>query len=143
MRKLDTSDARIIPLGLFFRAAGLDELPQVFNILRGEMSFVGPRPCVPYEFEYFKPEHAARLTAVPGLTGLWQVSGKNHTTFQQMIDLDIAYASKLSIWRDLFILLRTFPVLFQQLFELARKKRDRIPPRKDCSSPSDHNASPL
>jgi lipopolysaccharide/colanic/teichoic acid biosynthesis glycosyltransferase len=125
MEKLDLQDERIIPGGLFLRASGLDELPQVFNIIRGEMSFVGPRPCVPYEYERFRPEHRARFNAVPGLTGLWQVSGKNRTTFQQMIELDINYAQRLSLWRDVAILASTFPVLFQQVLEMVRKKRKR------------------
>jgi exopolysaccharide production protein ExoY len=123
MRKLDRDDTRIIPFGRFFRAAGWDELPQVFNIIKGEMSFVGPRPCLPYEFESFRGQHAARFRAVPGLTGLWQVSGKNNTTFQQMVDLDIAYAMKLSFWHDVIILARTFPVLFHQILETIHSKR--------------------
>ncbi|HMJ90624.1 MAG TPA: sugar transferase [Candidatus Acidoferrum sp.] len=125
MEKLDVADERITPGGLWLRASGLDELPQVFNILRGEMSLVGPRPCVPYEYNKFQPEHRARFDAVPGLTGLWQVSGKNNTTFQQMIDLDIAYATKLSFWRDVSILVRTFPVLLQQVCQMLRKRRER------------------
>lgn len=126
MEKLDVVDDRIIPFGLALRASGLDELPQIFNIMFGQMSFVGPRPCVPYEYERFTPEQRARFDAVPGLTGLWQVSGKNHTTFQEMIDLDIAYARNLSFWRDINILMRTFPVLFQQTAEMIRKKRQRL-----------------
>jgi hypothetical protein len=92
MNKLDGADARIFPVGLLLRATGLDELPQLINVILGDMSLVGPRPCVRYEYERFRPEHCARFDAVPGLTGLWQVSGKNNTTFQEMIDLDIAYA---------------------------------------------------
>jgi lipopolysaccharide/colanic/teichoic acid biosynthesis glycosyltransferase len=123
MEKLDLKDQRIIPGGLFLRASGLDELPQIFNIIKGEMSFVGPRPCVPYEYKKFRPEHRARFDAVPGLTGLWQVSGKNSTTFQQMIDMDIDYSRRLSLRHDFVILVLTFPVLFKQVFEMIRKKR--------------------
>jgi len=126
MEKLDVIDERITPGGLLLRASGLDELPQIFNIIKGEMSFVGPRPCVPYECQKFKPEHRARFNAVPGLTGLWQVSGKNNTTFQQMIELDIAYGRQLSVWGDVGILVRTFPVLFQQVNQMMRKKRARL-----------------
>jgi len=121
MKKLDErGDARIEGVGGLLRASGLDELPQVLNILRGEMSLVGPRPCIRYEYERFKPEHRARFNAVPGLTGLWQVSGKNNTTFQQMINLDIRYSRELSLRNDIAILLRTFPVLFQHVAEASQ-----------------------
>jgi lipopolysaccharide/colanic/teichoic acid biosynthesis glycosyltransferase len=123
MKKLDSSgDGRILGIGVLLRASGLDELPQVFNVLRGEMSLVGPRPCIRYEYEKFKPEHRARFNAVPGLTGLWQVNGKNRTTFQEMIDFDIQYSRQLSFMNDLGILLRTFPVLVQQVAESSQRK---------------------
>lgn len=123
MKKLDNrGDGRILGIGILLRASGLDELPQVFNILRGEMSLVGPRPCIRYEYEKFKPEHRARFNAVPGLTGLWQVNGKNSTTFQQMIDFDIQYSRELSLKNDLMILFRTFPVLFQQVAETSHRQ---------------------
>jgi exopolysaccharide production protein ExoY len=90
MTKLDAhGDARLIPFGRRFRAAGLDELPQLINVLRGEMSLVGPRPCLPSEFNRYLPWQRERFLALPGLTGLWQVSGKNRTTFNEMVDLDI------------------------------------------------------
>src|SRR5437660_6537293 len=93
MIKLDArQDPRLIPLGAVLRATGMDELPQLINVLRGEMSIVGPRPCLPYEYELYDAEQQRRFDAVPGLTGLWQVSGKNHTTFNQMIQLDIQYS---------------------------------------------------
>lgn len=115
MTKLDVAgDSRVIPMGGFFRAAGLDELPQLINVLRGEMSLVGPRPCIRYEYEKFRPQDRARSAAAPGLTGLWQVSGKNGTSFQQMIDLDIQYSQNLSLAGDLKILWRTLPVVFGQ-----------------------------
>ena len=83
MKKLDAKgDSRLIRCALPLRSLGLDELPQIFNVLRGEMSLVGPRPCVPYEYENYAPRHRRRFDAVPGLTGLWQVSGKNRTTFE-------------------------------------------------------------
>jgi exopolysaccharide production protein ExoY len=123
MKKLDANDGRVLRIGKLLRASGLDELPQVFNIIRGEMSFVGPRPCVRYEYEKYRPEHRARFNAVPGLTGLWQVSGKNKTTFRQMIALDIAYSQKLSLWQDVSILFRTFPVLLEQTTEVIQRKQ--------------------
>jgi exopolysaccharide production protein ExoY len=125
MKKLDAEDNRVLRIGVLLRASGLDELPQVFNILRGEMSCVGPRPCIRYEYEKYTPDQRERFDAVPGLTGLWQVSGKNDTTFQQMIDFDIRYAHSLSLRQDLSILFRTFPVLFQQTGEAMQKKRSR------------------
>jgi lipopolysaccharide/colanic/teichoic acid biosynthesis glycosyltransferase len=116
MTKLDRlGDARLIPGARLLRATGLDELPQIFNVLRGEMSLVGPRPCTPYELANFKPEHLARFDALPGLTGLWQVSGKNRTTFSQMLEWDIQYAGDKSLWLDLRILARTLPAVVAQI----------------------------
>jgi exopolysaccharide production protein ExoY len=125
MKKLDGEDDRVLRIGVFLRASGLDELPQVFNILRGEMSCVGPRPCIRYEYEKYTPEQRERFQVVPGLTGLWQVSGKNNTTFQEMIDFDIRYARDLSLAQDISILFRTFPVLFQQTSETLERRRLR------------------
>lgn len=126
MTKMDAKgDPRIIPFGSVLRSSGLDELPQLINVLKGEMSLVGPRPCTEYEFEQFQPWHKQRFRAVPGLTGLWQVSGKNKTTFNEMINLDIYYANHSSIWFDLKIMLRTFPVLFGQVREMQNAKTKR------------------
>ena len=92
MTKLDAhGDPRVIPFGRLLRASGLDELPQLINVLRGEMSFVGPRPCLPSEYNRYLPWQRERFRTLPGLTGLWQVSGKNRTTFNEMIDFDIQY----------------------------------------------------
>jgi lipopolysaccharide/colanic/teichoic acid biosynthesis glycosyltransferase len=118
MRKLDKADPRVIPFGLVLRSLGLDELPQLFNVLRGDMSLVGPRPCVPYEYENYSPFHRQRFDAVPGLTGLWQVNGKNRTTFEKMIDLDIYYARNKSLWLDLKIILKTVPAIISQTKDL-------------------------
>lgn len=124
MTKMDSKgDPRLIPFGHLLRSSGLDELPQLINVLRGEMSLVGPRPCTRYEFEQFEPWHKERFKALPGLTGLWQVSGKNKTTFTEMIQLDIRYAKGASAWLDLFIMFKTFPVLFSQLQESKKNKR--------------------
>jgi lipopolysaccharide/colanic/teichoic acid biosynthesis glycosyltransferase len=124
MIKLDSSgDARIIPLGKLLRAAGLDELPQLFNVLNGEMSLVGPRPCLPYEAEQYLPWQRERFNAAPGLTGLWQVNGKNRTTFTRMIQLDIEYARSKSLWLDLKVLCKTFPALLVQIGDLRLRKK--------------------
>jgi lipopolysaccharide/colanic/teichoic acid biosynthesis glycosyltransferase len=110
MTKLDVhNDARVFPFGKIIRRYCLDELPQLINVLRGEMSLVGPRPCLPYEAAQCKAWQTRRFDAVPGITGLWQVSGKNKTTFTEMIRLDIAYASRISFWTDMRILLKTIP----------------------------------
>lgn len=123
MVKMDNKgDARLIPLGWLLRASGLDELPQLLNVLKGDMSLVGPRPCTPSEFAEFENWHKQRCQALPGLTGLWQVSGKNKTTFTEMMKLDIYYARNSSIWLDLRIMLRTLPVLFSQLQETQTAK---------------------
>jgi lipopolysaccharide/colanic/teichoic acid biosynthesis glycosyltransferase len=123
--KLDSADRRLLPYGRIFRATGLDELPQLFNILRGDMSFIGPRPCVPYEYAQFNPWQRRRCDAYPGLTGLWQVSGKNHTTFTEMMRMDIRYGRRPSLWRDLGILLRTVPALVRQVRETRADGRGR------------------
>jgi lipopolysaccharide/colanic/teichoic acid biosynthesis glycosyltransferase len=124
MTKLDArNDPRLIPLGALLRATGLDELPQLINVVRGEMSLVGPRPCIPYEYELYEPWQRRRFEAVPGLTGLWQVSGKNRTTFNEMIRLDIEYSKRVNLWLDLKIILRTLPALRQQCRECRALKR--------------------
>ena len=121
MVKLDaTGDPRLILGGKLLRAVGLDELPQIFNVVRGEMSVVGPRPCTVREFELYTPEDRQRVKAVPGLTGLWQVNGKNRTTFRQMIDLDVFYAENISVAMDLKIIARTLPVIASQLLEMCQ-----------------------
>lgn len=112
MIKLDsTEQSQIIPFGRVLRKTSLDELPQLINVLLGQMSLVGPRPCLPYEAEKYLRWHAKRFDCVPGMTGLWQVSGKNKITFKEMIRLDIKYAKKLSLWLDLAILFRTIPTV--------------------------------
>jgi len=127
MKKLDVAgDSRLIPLGALLRSTGLDELPQIINVLRGDMSLVGPRPCVPYEYEAYRPWQKERIKGLPGLTGLWQVSGKNKTTFEQMIHLDISYLRSKSIWLDLGIMLKTAPALLQQVKELLTRFKDPV-----------------
>lgn len=123
MVKLDSrGDRRLIPLGALLRATGLDELPQLINVLRGEMSLVGPRPCTRYEFQNYQPSQVRRFNGLPGLTGLWQVSGKNNTTFRQMVCLDIEYLDRMSPWGDLKIMFLTVPALAEQVLEAQSKK---------------------
>jgi lipopolysaccharide/colanic/teichoic acid biosynthesis glycosyltransferase len=124
MQKLEArGDARVIPGGWLLRATGFDELPQIINVLRGEMSLVGPRPCIPYEFEHFTPEQRRRCDAAPGLTGLWQVSGKNRTTFDEMIRLDIEYAQRCSPALDFRIIASTIPTLLGQVSDMVKARR--------------------
>jgi lipopolysaccharide/colanic/teichoic acid biosynthesis glycosyltransferase len=103
-----TDDERVTRVGSLLRRSSLDELPQLFNVLRGEMSLVGPRPALPYEVAAYDLWHRTRLLqAKPGITGLWQVSGRNRVTFDEMVRLDLAYARTWSPWLDIQILLRT------------------------------------
>ena len=123
MEKLDCGrDPRIIPGGRIIRKACLDELPQLFNVLRGEMSLVGPRPCIPYEAEEYLRWHTHRFDILPGMTGLWQVSGKNKLSFEQMVRLDISYANRMSPLHDLKILLMTLPAIIGMVFEAGMKR---------------------
>src|SRR5262249_13887906 len=130
MQKLDVrGDKRLIPGGWLLRATGLDELPQIINVLRGEMSIVGPRPSIAYEYEQLTPAQAQRYASVPGLTGLWQVSGKNKTTFEEMIQLDIAYGEQRSLRTDLWIISVTVPVLIRQVIETKKLRGANTPDR--------------
>ena len=106
-------DPRITRIGSILRRTSLDELPQLFNIIKGEMSLVGPRPPIAYEIENYLPWHMERLKAVPGLTGLWQVSGRSSVSFEEMVRLDVRYINNWSPILDLSILLKTIPVVFQ------------------------------
>ena len=113
--KLDTIDPRITGLGKMLRSSGLDELPQLINVLRGEMSIVGPRPPIPYEVELYEAWHKQRLAVLPGITGLWQVTAHNLVPFDEMVRIDIDYIKKANLWLDLKIMLLT-------PFEMIRKK---------------------
>jgi lipopolysaccharide/colanic/teichoic acid biosynthesis glycosyltransferase len=129
MEKMDAKgDPRIIPCGVVLRCSGLDELPQIINILRGDMSLVGPRPCVPYEYDRYLPWQRERFKTVPGLTGLWQVSGKNNTTFEEMIHLDINYIKRKSLWLDIAIILKTVPALVIQMIETRSRRKSLARP---------------
>jgi lipopolysaccharide/colanic/teichoic acid biosynthesis glycosyltransferase len=104
-------DERITSLGRLIRRSSIDELPQLLNVIRGDMSLVGPRPALPWEAEMFDAVHFARFIVPPGLTGLWQVSGRNGLTMRQGLDLDLQYVRRQSLALDLWILLKTIPVV--------------------------------
>jgi lipopolysaccharide/colanic/teichoic acid biosynthesis glycosyltransferase len=106
-----TNDPRVTSIGNFLRKTSLDELPQFINILRGEMTIVGPRPPLQYELEYYEEWHKLRLEVKPGLTGLWQVSGRSSVPFNEMVKLDLYYIEHWTLLLDLKIMLRTIPVM--------------------------------
>lgn len=121
MHKLDSRDSRLIFGGGFLRASGLDELPQILNVLRGDMSLVGPRPCLPVELAAYRNSHRKRFDGLPGITGNWQVNGKNSTNFRRMVVLDILYINNISVKTDLEILAKTAPALYRQVLELYKR----------------------
>jgi lipopolysaccharide/colanic/teichoic acid biosynthesis glycosyltransferase len=106
-------DPRVTRVGSFLRRTSVDELPQLINVLRGQMSLVGPRPCLDWEAEMFPARFAERFDVPPGLTGLWQVSGRSTMGTLEMLELDLAYVRSWSFWSDLRILLRTVPALLR------------------------------
>ncbi|MGH3788085.1 MAG: sugar transferase [Pseudonocardiaceae bacterium] len=110
--KID-SDPRVTRIGSILRRTSLDELPQLINVLRGQMALVGPRPCLDWEKEMFPARFAERFDVPPGLTGLWQVSGRSTMGTLEMLELDLAYVRGWSFWTDLAILLRTVPTLLR------------------------------
>lgn len=101
------NDARVTGVGKTLRRLGLDELPQLLNVLQGEMSIVGPRPPLPYEYELYEDWHKQRLQVLPGITGLWQTTAHNLVSFDEMVRLDLAYIESMSLWLDLKIMLHT------------------------------------
>jgi len=124
MKKMDLhGDPRLIPGGRLLRVSGLDELPQIINVLWGEMSLVGPRPCIPYEYEKYLTWQRERFNTLPGLTGLWQVSGKNRTTFVEMMHLDIEYVRNKTLWLDLKIIAKTIPALIVQMYDMRNGQK--------------------
>jgi lipopolysaccharide/colanic/teichoic acid biosynthesis glycosyltransferase len=130
MTKLDEgTDDRIIPFGKILRATGIDELPQLINVLLGDMSLVGPRPCLPYEAREYHPWQTRRFDSIPGLTGLWQVSGKNRTTFKEMMRLDIAYSKKRTLLLDVKIFLKTIPAIVEQVADRMGDAHARSQPK--------------
>ena len=105
-------DPRVTRLGAWLRRTSLDELPQLFNVLRGEMSLVGPRPVLPWEAELFEERYRKRFLVKPGISGLWQVSGRSKLTMREALELDVEYADRQSLALDLSIILRTVPAIF-------------------------------
>jgi lipopolysaccharide/colanic/teichoic acid biosynthesis glycosyltransferase len=106
-----SQDERVTRFGKTLRRSSLDELPQLWNVLRGEMSLVGPRPAIPYEVEHYPPHWFARFAVKPGVTGLWQVNGRSEVTLEEMVRLDVEYSRRRSLWLNIVILLRTVPAV--------------------------------
>jgi exopolysaccharide production protein ExoY len=135
-RKLDCAgDKRLIFGGMWLRATGVDELPQLFNVLLGDMSLVGPRPCTPYEFEMFSERYKQRCATPPGLTGLWQISGKNKTTFEEMVDLDLKYVREKSLGLDLKIMALTVPAILKLVWEMKLRPKFGMRPAQKSAKP--------
>ena len=109
----DVDDPRVTKVGRFLRKTSIDELPQFFNVLRGEMTLVGPRPPLPYEVAFYSPRDMLRLSGKPGLTGPWQVYARSQVPFQDMVELDIAYLQRQALWEDLKLIALTVPVMVQ------------------------------
>jgi lipopolysaccharide/colanic/teichoic acid biosynthesis glycosyltransferase len=109
-----SDDPRITPVGAFLRQTSLDELPQLFNVLAGKMSLVGPRPALPWEAELYQPQHRKRFEVKPGITGLWQVSGRSKLTMKEALDLDVQYVQRRSFRLDLAILAKTVLVVLRR-----------------------------
>jgi lipopolysaccharide/colanic/teichoic acid biosynthesis glycosyltransferase len=108
------NDPRVTRLGRMLRRTSLDEVPQLLNVLRGEMSLVGPRPPLPMEVELYEAHHYARFDVKPGITGPWQVSGRNEIRdFEEVVALESSYIRTWSVWADLWLLLRTIPAVFR------------------------------
>jgi len=102
---------RITRVGKYLRRFSLDELPQLWNVFKGQMSLVGPRPCATDEFKFYKEWHKVRLNVKPGMTGLWQIRGRSNVNYDDMVAMDLYYIQNQSLWLDLEILLRTIPVV--------------------------------
>ncbi len=104
-------DPRVTQIGKFLRKTSLDELPQLLNVMRGDISLVGPRPAIPYEVDMYRAWHIQRLETLPGLTGLWQVKGRDRVGFDEMVKLDIEYVQTQSLWQDIQIIFATIPAV--------------------------------
>ncbi len=112
-KQVSAGDNRITRVGAFLRRTSLDELPQLFNVVRGEMSLVGPRPPLPEEVERYSGYELLRLQVKPGCTGLWQVSGRNRLHFTEMVEMDLDYIERRSVWLDIKLIARTVVVMFK------------------------------
>jgi lipopolysaccharide/colanic/teichoic acid biosynthesis glycosyltransferase len=108
-----TNDPRVTRIGRFLRKTSIDELPQFINVLKGEMTLVGPRPPLPYEVEYYSAYEKLRMSGKPGLTGPWQIYGRSRVPFQTMVEMDIAYLQRQSIREDLKLIMLTIVVMLQ------------------------------
>lgn len=136
MKKLDAEqDHRVTRVGRYLRPTSLDELPQLLNVLRGEMSLVGPRPCLDYELKAYKPWYVYRFECLPGMTGLWQVRGKNRLTADQMARLDIRYARRQTLGGDFRIMLQTPGVVWQEMLAACRRWQHRRAARRGQTLP--------
>ena len=131
--KLDAKgDKRLIPLGGVLRASCVDEIPQLINVFLGEMSIVGPRPCMEYEYSQLLPWHRQRFNSPPGMTGLWQIKRRANTSFTEMMQMDLHYVTNRTLWFDLLIVLQTIPSVWLQVRESrALKQRQSQECRKD------------
>ena len=105
------NDPRITPIGKFIRKSSIDELPQLWNVLRGEMTLVGPRPPIPFEVDRYSTHHLKRLAVKPGLTCLWQISGRSNIDFDRWVEMDVEYIQNMNFWFDLVILFKTIPAV--------------------------------
>ncbi|HEX8035527.1 MAG TPA: sugar transferase, partial [Ktedonobacterales bacterium] len=108
-----TGDSRITRVGHMLRKTSIDELPQLINVVRGDMSLVGPRPPMPYEVERYSERALARLRVLPGITGQWQVEGRGRVSFEQMVEMDLVYVARSSLVRDIALVLRTIPAVLR------------------------------
>ena len=106
------NDPRVTPIGKFIRKTSLDELPQLINVLKGEMSLIGPRPVIEEEKKYYGEHWDEFLSIKPGMTGLWQVSGRNDTTYDERVSLDIKYIRNWTLWMDITIVFKTIVIIF-------------------------------
>jgi lipopolysaccharide/colanic/teichoic acid biosynthesis glycosyltransferase len=104
-------DPRITPIGRFIRRTSIDELPQLWNVVKGDMSLVGPRPALPHEVALYSPYQRQRLSVLPGITCIWQVSGRSEIPFTQQVEMDLQYIATQSFWGDLKLLLKTVPAV--------------------------------
>ena len=109
-----TNDPRVTMIGKFLRKFSLDELPQLINVIAGQMSLIGPRPCLPYEYDIYQDWYKKRAAIRPGITGLWQVTGRSEVAFEEMILLDLYYVYNRNIWMDLNILIETIFVVLKK-----------------------------
>jgi lipopolysaccharide/colanic/teichoic acid biosynthesis glycosyltransferase len=105
------NESRITWIGKILRKLSLDELPQLFNVIKGDMSLVGPRPCLPYEFEHYPEWQKRRVSVLPGCTGVWQVWGRSSVSYKDSVVLDLYYINNMSPWFDLQLLFQTIPVM--------------------------------